>query len=121
MVIRSTVVRSGGCRGRAGSNLRIERQRNIFNYLHGRAVLEAPRKYVQIDTQSICWWTGDPHGSKSMAQSQAQNLESFDQPRDREAEQRRVPLSGPERKRRMSEIIARIAERDRKILAQLAK
>jgi hypothetical protein len=54
--------------------------------------------------------------------NQAHRLESFELPHDHEpAEEQSVPRSGPERKRRMSEIIARIAERDREILAQLAR
>ena len=54
--------------------------------------------------------------------NQAQRLESFEPSHEREkTEERSVPRSGPERKRRMSEIIARIAERDREILAQLAR
>jgi hypothetical protein len=58
-----------------------------------------------------------------MARAQAQNIESFETPRDRErrAEQRHVPLSGPERQRRMSEIIDRIATEDRELLADLAR
>jgi hypothetical protein len=58
----------------------------------------------------------------SITMAQSQHLESVAPPPERvEGEEPSVPRTGPERKRKMSEVIARIAEEDRELLLKLAR